>query len=67
MSASVNQIKTKKRKKLVDEPAEPIHELPPPLPLLLIVPLRRLPMEPWREGRRPDPQPLGSSPLEPWP
>jgi len=72
MPASINQ-KQKKGKKPVDrlaEPihglAEPIHELPPPLSLLLIVPLGHLPMEPWREGRRTDPQSLGSNPLEPW-
>ena len=46
MPALVNQIKTKK---LVDRsvepihgPTEPIHKLPPPLLLLLIVPLCRL-------------------------
>ena len=50
----------------MDKPAEPIHgpiepvnKPKPPLPLPA--------MEPWREGRRLDPQPLASNPPDPEP
>ena len=51
--------------KPIHGPTKPINELSPSLPLLPIVPLHHLPMEPWREGRRPDLRPLGPNPPDP--